>query len=1450
MSLRQILLFVETGSGYPAAAECLAYNGQYEILQSDTAIDTAAFLRENNAGIRLIVFETDKPVPPDINSLPPDLFESGKPLIVLSHHNSELLEEFYLSHGADEFITLDEYKSALPRLVRKYLLKENKEKDIHDFEKISSALFNQDIVGVGLFDSRTGRFLRVNEKYCLITGYTQEELLDIDFMQITHPDDLNQDLERMQQLRLNSIQSFTINKRYIRKNGETVWVHLTVSAASRAGDDLLKHIAIIYDITSRKEAEQKLLDTERHYRALTERAADGVVLLDVTGKMTYASPAALKLFGYSYESLKSSEPSELTHPDDLPLVMETFNLIKNDPELTPSLEYRFRAAAGEWRWVEATFSNLLDEPSVNAFVLNFRDTTEKKKSEAELSSARSMLTEITSASPDFIYIFSIDEDRNIYQNKSVKAALGYSTDYGPEEGTVEFFNEFIHPDDRPQFDYFYNEVNNWSDDFVFYFEYRLKSNNGGWCWFRGSEKIFERVDGRVTKLIGTAADITHRKTETEILERSEERLREAQETAHLGNWIFYVDENRLEWSDEVFRIAGMSEPFTNPSPEEYFNTIHPDDRELFHTTLAESFRSGNPYEIELRHKKPDGSFNHTLTRAKMISENGRIVKVTGTVLDITNQKQTENELAEFQTFLTSSLSQSPAGIIIMNYPDFRIRFINEVALKLSSLSPEEIKAYDINTSELRWDVRTSKNEDVTFNDYIIHKAVACGETVKDEQSIILNYHGDATWISTLASPVFDKSGKLFALIIIMNDITEQKRAELFRETMLNINNILLKETNFGRIGAEIRSQLSSLLYTENFYIAFTDRKKGTIYAEFCTDEKDEILEWPAEGSMTDYIIRNNVSCLYNKNEIEDIVKRKEILQIGSLPVSWAGVPLFVREEPVGAVVVQSYDENVIYDASDLRTLEIVAKQLNIFLEKRDAESELLKLSKAVIQSPASVVITDTEGNIEFVNPKFTEITGYTLDEVIGKNPNVVRSGLMSNEVYREFWQTIKSGREWRGEFLNKKKNGELFWEDVSVSPLLNDNGEITNFVAVKEDITKIKEMISELTRAKEEAETMNRAKSSFFANMSHELRTPLIGILGYSEVLEESLDDQNLVNMTRTINSSGQRLLETLNMILNISKLEAEKVDIKLSQVNLITVIEEAFALFRPAASRKGLDYTLQLETNKIICILDPAIVHNILNNILNNAVKFTSTGGVTVSAGISDDKAYVKVTDTGIGISEEEMSFIWEDFRQASEGMSRNYEGTGLGLSIAKKYTKLMGGTISAKSVYGKGSTFEVCFAVSKTELIHDSGKNRISKLKRERVHTGLSLLYVEDDNIATEYVELIVRPEYYFTSAVNGEEALYKIQESRYDILLIDINLRKGYDGISLTKKIRESENYKDTPIVAVTAYAMSGDKEEFLANGIDYYLPKPFRHVELLELLSSICAKIKNGNNQVNS
>ncbi|MGK9475325.1 PAS domain-containing sensor histidine kinase [Melioribacter sp. OK-6-Me] len=359
------------------------------------------------------------------------------------------------------------------------------------------------------------------------------------------------------------------------------------------------------------------------------------------------------------------------------------------------------------------------------------------------------------------------------------------------------------------------------------------------------------------------------------------------------------------------------------------------------------------------------------------------------------------------------------------------------------------------------------------------------------------------------------------------------------------------------------------------------------------------------------------------------------------------------------------------------------------------EKEKLKLYYAIYQSPVAMVIVDQEGFIEYVNPKFSELTGFYFDDVFGKK--IVNVIVSDNDEYyiKEIAQMIRQEKIWKKDIRIKKRGGEFIWVSASVSGIVNDRGKLTHYLAVYEDISLKKKAEEEIIKAKEKAEEAARLKSSLLANMSHEFRTPLIGILGFTEFLLEDDLSQEAKEIIADINSAGKRLLNTLDSVLQLSELESLSEYLKLSKASLNELIRDTYEQYLPFAVSRGLQFKLNLPTISLVSEIDDDLFSKALAFIIDNAIKFTPKGEIEVSAeNVNHNEKYwnaIKISDTGIGIDEKDFELIFQEFRQGSEGHKRNYEGTGLGLTLAKKMIEFMNGYISIESVKGKGSIFTI---------------------------------------------------------------------------------------------------------------------------------------------------------------
>ena len=363
-----------------------------------------------------------------------------------------------------------------------------------------------------------------------------------------------------------------------------------------------------------------------------------------------------------------------------------------------------------------------------------------------------------------------------------------------------------------------------------------------------------------------------------------------------------------------------------------------------------------------------------------------------------------------------------------------------------------------------------------------------------------------------------------------------------------------------------------------------------------------------------------------------------------------------------------------------------------------------------------------------------------------------------------------------------------------------------------------------------QAEEMSKLKSVLLTNISHETRTPLTTILGFAEILEEEVDDDQK-EFVHLIQQGGKRLLNTLMSILDLARLESSSFQFEPEHFNICATVFDTCLLLEPIAQEKGITLEVDIPDQPIHVILDVSAVERAVSNLVSNAIKFTSEGRVSVSLEADDCDVLIHVADTGIGISQEFMPYLFDEFKQESEGLARIHEGSGLGLPITKRLVELMKGKIMADSEKGYGSVFTVALPKNGESKRAAANGQTSDEPARPRV------LVVEDNADTRTLVNHLLRKSYDVACASNGEEALDLAGETDYDVLLVDINLGKGKSGEDVLHEVKRLPGYLNTPIIAVTAYAMPGDKERFFAEGFDDYVSKPFSKQRLLEALEGV-------------
>lgn len=538
-------------------------------------------------------------------------------------------------------------------------------------------------------------------------------------------------------------------------------------------------------------------------------------------------------------------------------------------------------------------------------------------------------------------------------------------------------------------------------------------------------------------------------------------------------------------------------------------------------------------------------------------------------------------------------------------------------------------------------------------------------------------------------------------------------------------------------------------------------------------------------------------------------------------------------------------------------------------DKKIAEEKVRKLSRAIEQIPLTVVITNLEGNIEYANPYTFQTTGYTQEELLGKNPKVLKSGETSLEEYQHLWGNITHGKEWKGIFHNRKKDGTLYWEQATIGPILNDDGEITHYIAIKEDITerkriqdelkdlnnhleeKIKERTLDLENvnitlinANKEAQQANKAKIDFLSKMSHELRTPMNSILGFGQLLQMSDLTPIQEKGVQHILDSGKHLLNLINEVLDISRIESGRISISVEPVDVYEVIKEITEGLQFSADQKKI--SLNWSTNSTMPIYvraDRQRLKQVLINLANNAIKYNNEGGeVNISVDtkpVTEDgftPVRISIEDNGWGIEEKNIEKIFVPFERIGAEKS-NVEGTGLGLAVVKQLAELMGGKVGVKSIYGKGSTFWIELQECENHLDRIQKTAALQHHKETADNNG-AILYIEENLPNIELVEEIIstkRKGLQLTIHMSGSGVIEKIKETKPDIILLDLNLPDKH-GKDVLTEIKSDAEIQKIPVVIISADAMPNQISELKSLGAAGYLTKPIEIKSFLEIIDT--------------
>ena len=717
-----------------------------------------------------------------------------------------------------------------------------------------------------------------------------------------------------------------------------------------------------------------------------------------------------------------------------------------------------------------------------------------------------------------------------------------------------------------------------------------------------------------------------------------------------------------------------------------------------------------------------------------------------------------------------------------------------------------------------------------------------------------------------------EEGKIYAVGV---DITEEKIEDRYKEQINRIRTMYISdkqkihqfwektlelllqmtESEYGFIG-EIKHSLEGDPYLKTF--ALTNISWNEQTRQLFEEKSKDGLEFYNLDTLFGEVVKTGEPLM--TNDPKNHPKSAGIPMGHPNLNAFMGVPLHYAGKFIGMVGFANrevgYDEKLYQDLRE--TFQTIASIIHAFLLERDLAEvgKLNSLYKNAIDKASIVSITDTEGRIIHVNEMFCKISGYSADELIGKNHRMIKSGKMNKEFFEDLWGTIKSGQTWQGEICNRAKDGSEYWVDSTIIPFIGVYGEIDRFISIRKDITKErqqKKMEIEFQKAKE----ATRAKSEFLSTMSHEIRTPLNGVIGMSDLLKTTNLSEEQLKIVNTITNSGKTLLTIVNDILDLSKIEAGKMIFEKNECNLKNHINDLIESYRIACNEKNVIFHFNANDYANYIFIDEGRVGQVVANLVSNAIKFTSKGSVSLSVHQTDTEnnkteITITVSDTGIGIPRDFLGQIFDPFSQSINHVGKNFQGTGLGLSITKKIVENFGGEIKVESEEGIGSKFIVNFTTDKGKKITNSINNK-SDNKNYEVEISKKKILIAEDNPTNQFVIscFISKMGHDYKVVGNGSEAFTALEYEEFDLVLMDCQmpLVNGYES---TKMIRQSrKSFKDIPIIALTANAIKGDDKKCFESGMNGYLTKPLVKSDLeKELHRLFSEEIVIDNNLLNN
>ena len=1020
-----------------------------------------------------------------------------------------------------------------------------------------------------------------------------------------------------------------------------------------------------------------------------------------------------------------------------------------------------------------------------------------------ISSQRDRLDEIANLVPGVVFQYRLHPDGTSgfpYASEAIRQIYRVTPEEVREDATKVFAN--LHPDDH---DVVVASIQKSAKELtLFQQEYRVKFDDGAIRTHFANANPRLEVGGSVL-WHGFITDITDKKG---IEHQLEERLKELQILYRLGQLA----------GEKDITMDALYQSFVDILPEGWqypgitCARIVVDDVEFRTKNFEDSaWKQTTPLKVT---DSVIGLIEVTYLREMPNADEGPFLKEERKLIDmlalqlkqIIKRKKAEKALVESEEQLLLLINSTAEGIYGIDL-EGNCTNANKSCIELLGYKTEK-------------DLLGRNMHDLIHHSYSDHRpmkveeckiflAFQQGKGTHIEDEVIWRADGTSFPVEYYSYPIF-KNEQIVGAVVTFTDITERKKIEKalldsqarYSSMISNISDVI------GILGADGLVKYKSP-NIEKFFGWLPEERVGT--SVFSTIHPDDI----------EHFQKVFYSLLGEDNSMKTLEIRYECKDDSYKPIELTAANLL--NDPVINGVLLNYR-----DISGRKAKEE---------EKMKADTTIRILSTAINQSPVTVVITDLAGNIESVNPRFTEVTGYTAQEAIGLNPRILKAGDRPDSDSKELWDTILSGRNWHGIFHNKKKNGELYRESAVISPVKDQYGIITHFLAVKEDITSRLKSEQEIKHKNEELQKLNFERDKFLAIIAHDLRGPLGSMKGMTEMMaDESYEftELEIKEMTHDLNRSACNTFNLLENLLEWSQMDRGLTEFKSQKLGLINMVTDCINVVAEQARGKGIALTVDIATGHEV-LADKNMLQTVIRNLLSNAIKFTPNGGrVAISAEPAENNGVViSVKDTGIGMSDQMRNNLFSIGANTKRPGTNGEKSTGLGLLLCKEFVELNGGKIRVESEQNHGTVFSFTIpATGQKGNEMAEPKPEFTEMPAGQIN-NLKILIAENDEISAKLIHLMVKG---FSREVfevkTGRDAVnICLANPDIDLIMMDIAM-PFMDGYEATRQIRLFN--KEVIIIAQTTFVFPTDREKAFEVGCNDYIQKPFGKEGLVELI----------------